>query len=200
MSAKAGFAIGATAPQGRRWTREEYLKMADAGVFAPDERVELIEGGIVAMTPQRGPHAASVRLAQETLRGVFGPGYDVRPQLPLSLGSDSEPEPDVAVVRGTPRDYVEGHPTTALLVVEVSEATLDFDRGTKAGLYAKAGIPEYWIVNLVDRVLEVHRDPAPEAGQPSDRGYRSIRRYGPAESVRPLGLGAGMVRVADLLP
>jgi Uma2 family endonuclease len=174
--------------------------MADAGVFAPGERVELIEGEIIAMTPQKSPHAASVRLVQEALRGLFGPGFDVRPQLPLSLGPDSEPEPDAAVVRGNPRDYIQEHPTTAVLGVEVADTTLDFDRGRKAGLYARAGIPEYWIVNLSDRVLEVYREPGPLADRPAEHGYRSIRRFGLPDSVTPLASPAAHVRIADLLP
>ncbi len=192
--------MGVTTPQVRHWTRDEYIRMAEAGVFAPGERVELIEGEIIAMTPQKSPHAASVRLVQETLRGLFGPGFDVRPQLPLSLGPDSEPEPDVAVVRGNPRDYVQEHPTTAVLVVEVADTTLDFDRGRKAGLYARAVIPEYWIVNLPDRTLEVYRDPGPLPDRPAEHGYRSVRRIGPADSVAPLASPAARVRVADLLP
>ncbi len=188
------------APQVRHWTCEEYQKMAEAGIFAPGERVELIEGEVIAKTPQKSPHAAAVRLGQEALRGVFGAGFDVRPQLPLSLGADSEPEPDIAVVRGAPRDYVQGHPSTALLVVEVADATLDFDRGRKAGLYARAGIPDYWIVNLPDRVLEVYRDPGPLADRPAEHGYRSIRRIGPLDSVAPLASPAAHVRVAELLP
>src|SRR3972149_3722191 len=102
--------MGVTIPQVPHWTREEYMKMAEAGIFGPGERVELIEGEIVAMTPQDSPHAAGVRGAQEVLRVTFGPGFDVRPQLPLSLGMDSEPEPDAAVVRGTWRGYVHPHP------------------------------------------------------------------------------------------
>lgn len=124
----------------------------------------------------------------------------MRPQLPLSLDPDSEPEPDAAVVRGAPRDYVDTHPTTALLVVEVADTPLDLDRGKKAGLYAKAGIPEYWIVNLVEPVLEVHRDPAPVPGGPSEAAYRLVRRHAPSEAVTLSTPGAGPVPVADLLP
>ena len=190
-----------TAPQVRHWNRDEYInKMAEAGVFAPGERVELIEGEIIAVTPQKSPHAAAVRLVQGALRGVFGGGFDVRPQLPLGLGPDSEPEPEIAVVRGTPRDYVQEHPTTAILLVEVADATLEFDRGRKASLYARAGIPEYWVVNLPDRTLEVHRDPGPLPDRPSGYGYRSIRRIGPAESVAPASAPTAQVHVVDLCP
>jgi Uma2 family endonuclease len=174
--------------------------MAEAGILAPGERVELIEGEIITMTPQESPHAAAGGLVEEALRVAFGPGFHVRSQRPLSLGLDSDPEPDAAVVRGTLRDYVKAHPTTAILVVEVSDTTLAFDRGRKSALYARAGIPEYWIVNLVDRILEVHRDPGPLPHDPSEFGYRSIRRHAPSEAVTPLASPGRAVRVADLLP
>lgn len=191
--------MGITVPQVRRWTCEEYYTMAEAGILARGERVELIEGEIITMTPQESPHAAGVSLVQDALRTAFGPGFYVRSQSPLRLGLDSEPEPDAAVVLGTVRDYVKAHPTTAVLVVEVSDTTVDFDRGRKSALYARASIPEYWIVNLVDRVLEVHRDPGALPRDPSKYGYRSIRRYEPSEAVTPLAL-AVPIRVADLLP
>lgn len=189
-----------TAPQVRLWTREEYYRMAEAGIFAPDERVELIEGEIVAMAAQGSLHATAVQLAPEALRVAFGGGFQVRSQLPLSLGAHSEPEPDAAVVPGAPRDYADAHPTMALLVVEVADETLAFDRGRKASLYAKAGIPEYWVLNLPERVLKVHRDPGPLPGRPSEYGYRSVRRFAPPESVTPLAPATGSVRMADLLP
>lgn len=192
--------MGVTALQLRRWMREDYYKMGDAGIFAPGERVELIEGEIVKMTPQKSPHASAVRYVQETLRGVFGEGFDVRPQLPLSLGEDSEPEPDGAVVRGSIATYVRAHPRTALLVVEVSETTLELDRGPKGAMYAKAAIPEYWILNLIERVLEVYRDPGPVVPGSSEYRYRWVRRVEAGESVRPLAAPEREIRVADLLP
>lgn len=187
-------------PAVRRWTRDDYYKMAEAGIFAPGERVELIEGEIVAMTPQKSPHAAAGSLVEEALRVAFGPGFHVRSQRPLDLGPESEPEPDAAVVRGRPRDYVSAHPVTAVLVVEISDTTLAYDRGRKAALYAKAGIPEYWIVNLVDRILEVHRDPRPLSGKPSECGYRSMRQFEPSKTVTPLESPSAVILVTDLLP
>ncbi len=173
--------------------------MAETGILAPEERVELIEGEIILKPQMSPPAAAASCLIRDALRVVFGPRFHVRSQGPLTLGPDSEPEPDAAVVRGTARDYVKTHPSTAVLVAEVSDTTLAFDRERKSPLYAKAGIPEYWIVNLVDRLLEVHRDPGPLPHGPSEFGYRSIRHFGPSEAVTPLGL-AVPVRVADLLP
>lgn len=184
----------------RLWTREEYLKMAEAGVFAPGERVELIEGEIIKMTPQKGPHMTGVTLVSEELRRAFGKGYVVRVQGPLALGPLSEPEPDVTVVRGSPRDYRDSHPTTAVLVVEVSDTTLVLDRQQKPGLYARAGIPEYWILNLLERVLEVYRDPAPLPDHPLGYGYRSSERLDASASVAPLAASATPIAVADLLP
>ncbi|MCI0636706.1 MAG: Uma2 family endonuclease, partial [Actinobacteria bacterium] len=146
-------------PPARRWTRDEYYRMAETGILRPDDRVELIDGEILTKSPQRSVDATAVLLSQEALHAAFGAGFDVRPQLPLALGEASEPEPDLAVVPGVPRDYRESHPTTALLVVEVAETSLAFDRGGKQALYARAGIPEYWIVDLVEGTLEVFRSP-----------------------------------------
>lgn len=179
-------------PQKKRWTREEYYRMGDAGLFL-EERVQLIYGEILKMAPMKGPHAAGVQLAEAATRNAFGNGYCVRSQLPLFLTDESEPEPDVAVVRGGPRDYLEQHPRTALLVVEVSKSTLAFDRGTKSRLYAEAGIEDYWVVNLVDRCLEVFR-------QPIDGEYADRSRYEHDAEVSPLAAPGSLVKVADLLP
>jgi len=192
--------MSVTAPSPRLWTREEYYKMAEAGVFRPDEHVELIGGRIVTMSPQNSPHATALTLTAEELRTLFAAGYVVRTQLPLDLSPSSQPEPDIAVVRGNVRDYASAHPTTALLIVEVSESSLRFDRGEKASLYASAGIPEYWIVNLLDRRLEVYRDPVPMTGQPYGYGYRTGTHYFAADVVTPLAAPQGVIKVADLLP
>src|SRR5919201_1159389 len=141
----------------RRWTRVEYEQLVERGVFTPGERIELIDGLLVVAEPQSSSHFTAVRLVERTLARVFGEGWDVRPQGPIALDETSEPEPDVAVVRGHPRDYAAAHPADPVLVVEVPLPSLAFDRQHKASLYARAGRPEYWIVNLVDRVLEVHR-------------------------------------------
>lgn len=177
--------------------------MAEAGVFRPDERVELIGGRIVAMSPQNSPHATTLILVHDALRTIFSAGYVVRMQLPLDLSPSSQPEPDIAVVRGTARDYASAHPTAALLVVEVSDSTLAFDRGEKASLYANASIPEYWIMNLVDRRLEVYRDPVPMPGQSYGYGYRSCTHYFAVDTVTPRAAAQGAlsaIKVADLLP
>lgn len=192
--------MAASVPQPRLWTREEYYKMVEAGVLRPDERVELIGGRIVAMSPQNSPHFTAVCLAEDVLRTAFGPGYVVRVQGPLDVSPSSQPEPDIAVVQGHVRDYARAHPTTALLVVEISESTLAFDRGEKASLYASAGVPEYWVVNLVDRRLEVYRDPVPVTGQPYGYGYRSCTYYFAADTVTPAAMPQSTIAVAELLP
>jgi Uma2 family endonuclease len=181
-------------PQTRRWTRDEYYQIADLGFFQ-DQRVELIEGEIIEMAPQKDVHAGVTGLVQRALENAFDVGYWVRVQLPLHFTNISEPEPDIAVVQGGPRDYIgTGHPRTALLVVEVSEATLRFDRGKKARLYAAAGIAEYWIVNLIDKCVEVHRFPGGDA-------YTDIKPYKSGESISPLNAAQGAAAaVLDILP
>jgi Uma2 family endonuclease len=173
--------------------------MAELGVFKPGERVELMGGRIIEMAPQHSPHATALLLTQDELRAVFIAGYVVRMQLPLDVSPSSQPEPDLAIVQGNIRDYTNAHPSMALLVVEVSDSTLAFDRGEKASLYASAGVPEYWIVNLKDRCLEVHRDPIPML-QPYGYGYRSRTQYFSTDTVSPLAAPQSAVKVEDLLP
>jgi Uma2 family endonuclease len=155
----------------RRFTREEYYRMAELGLFR-GERVELIEGDIIKMSPVSAEHVTCVHRLFQWLFQVFSDAT-VRIQSPLNLG-DSEPEPDIAVVPGKAGDYLHAHPTTALLVVEVAQTSLEYDREVKAPLYARAGIPEYWIVNLDGQCIEVYRDPAPMG---EGFGYRSRRIY-----------------------
>jgi hypothetical protein len=120
--------------------------MTGAGVFGPEDRLELLDGEIIDMAPQKSRHATAVTLVGEALRTLFRSGATVRVQLPFSLDDRSEPEPDVAVVPGNPRDYRDAHPSRALLICEVSDTTLGYDRGRKLTAYARAGIPEYWIL------------------------------------------------------
>jgi Uma2 family endonuclease len=185
-------------PQARRWTREEFYRMADLGFFH-GQRAELIEGEIVVMSPQKWLHACTVDRVAEVLRPGFGSGAWVRTQLPLNLGLSSDPEPDVSVVPGERDDYTD-HPTTALLVVEVSDTTLEYDRGRKASLYARAGIEDYWIVNLVDLQLEVYRQPRVDPSQDHGYGYGSVTVIGLTGTVVPLAGAHGGVPVGRLLP
>ena len=187
-------------PERRRFTREEYERAGRLGLF-DGERLELIGGEIVRkMTPQHSPHAAAIRRVEEALRVAFGSGFDVRVRLPLALADHSEPEPDVSVVRGSFTDYEQAHPESAVLVVEIADSSLRFDRGAKASLYAAAGIPEYWIVNLVEGVLEVHREPRPQPETAHGWVYRSVEILRPPASVTSLGAPGSLIPVADLLP
>jgi len=148
----------------RRFTVDEYHRMIEAGILGEDEHVQLLSGTVVAMTPQGRPHARVVqRLTRLFVRAV-GDDLEVLTQLPLTLLDESEPEPDLAVVRAEDAQSGEHHPRTAVLVIEVAGDSLRLDRQSKAVLYARAGIPEYWIANLAEATVEVHREPDPAAG------------------------------------
>src|SRR5947199_6487187 len=175
----------------RRWTRREYSRLIDVGVLHEDDPIELLEGRLVVAEPQHTPHATAIDLAGEALRQAFGAGWRVRIQLPLGLGPDSEPEPDVAVVRGDARDFLADHPPTAALVVEVSDAGLELDRRLKARIYAR-------VVNLVDRVVEVHRDPI--AARRRRSRYRDVTAIAARERIVPLAAPFSSILIADLLP
>jgi Uma2 family endonuclease len=185
------------APQDFRFTRDQYYRMSDMGFFQ-GRRVELIEGEIIQMPAQKNPHALSLTLSDYRIRAAFDGGFFVRVQLPFRVGDLSEPEPDLAVIVGDPRDYRD-HPDQAALLVEVADTTLDFDRKRKGPLYAASGVADYWIVNLIDRCVEVYRDPAadPVGG---DFRYASVRTYFSHESIAPLAKPSALVAVKDLLP
>jgi Uma2 family endonuclease len=178
-----------------RMTVERYFGLAQAGVLSEDDRVELLEGVVVAMTPSSPPHAAAVTMATRALLRAVGARASVRPQCTLVLGSHSVPEPDVAVVPGSDPDYASAHPTRALLVVEVADTSLQQDRLTKAAIYAAAGIPEYWIVNLRDGVVEVMRDP-----DRAQARYREVRAAGSDARLELVELAGASVAVTELLP
>lgn len=184
----------------RRWTRQEYEKMVTAGVFPPGERVELVDGEVLAMTAQGSAHATAVVVAAEALRIAFGAGAHVRVQMPLALDPSSEPEPDITAVVGSARDYRDAHPSSALLVVEVADTTLVYDREQKGSLYARAGVAEYGILNLLDRRLEVYRDPTPLPEGRYGWRYRTARSYTAGDQISPLAAPQARVSVADLLP
>ena len=167
--------------------------MVSGGVFHPEDKLELIDGEIYDVSPQSSRYATAIRLVEDALRQAFGSGFDVRVQLPAALDASSEPEPDVAVVEGGPRDYLDAHPTTALLTVEVSDTSLAFDRTTKQATYARNGIPEYWIVNLIDRQIEVHR-------QPEGNVYAQVDKLTAPGRITPLSRPDHSMAVHDLLP
>jgi Uma2 family endonuclease len=183
-----------------RWNRDEYDRLIEAGFFRYREPVELIGGELVVAEPQGSGHYAAIRAVEEALRAAFGPGWEVRTQGPLALDDDSEPEPDVSVVPGSFRDYVTAHPSRPVLVVEVSESSLAVDRHHKGSLYARAGVADYWIVNLVDRVVEICREPVSDAAAAFGWRYRSVEMLAREASVSPLALPSIQIRVADVLP
>src|SRR5262249_31049856 len=189
-----------TSPRTRRLTRYEYERLVETGFFRPDEAVELIAGQLLVAEPQGGPHAVAVSLAADALRSAFGPGWVVREEKPIAPDDESEPEPDLAVVPGKHRDYLAGHPARPVLVVEVADTSLLWDRDHKGSLYARSSLPDYWIVNLVDRVLEVYREPAPDQSAPFGWRYRSVTIVRAPAAVAPLTVQNARLAVADLLP
>jgi Uma2 family endonuclease len=185
----------------RRFTRAEYHRAAETGVFAPDERLELLWGKVVTkMSPMSRLHARAIRCVSGALEEAFGGEYDVQGQLPLAYG-DSEPEPDISVVPGTPDHYKE-HPacSDAVLVVEIADSSLRFDRGTKAALYAEAGVRDYWVLNLTNRTLEIFRDPAPSRDAPRGFAYRTHTVYTTDLTVLPLERPDVAIAVSSLFP
>jgi len=184
----------------RSWTRLEYERLVETGFFRPGEPIELIGGQLLVAEPVGEPHAVAVGLTEDALRVAFGAGWVVREEKPIALDDDSEPEPDLAVVQGKHRDYLVGHPVRPVLVVEVAESSLATDRDDKGSLYARGGITDYWIVNLLDRVLEVYREPVPDPSAPFGWRYGSVEILGPPASVSPLVVPGARVAVGDLLP
>ena len=186
-------------PRARLWTQAEFHRMAELGFFR-GQRAELIEGEIVVLSPQKALHFTTTDQAAELLRQAFGAGYHIRMQGPLDFGRHSEPEPDVAVAKGSRASYRKRHPRTAVLVIEVSDTTLNSDRTRKASLYARAGVADYWIINLVDRQLEVYRRPGPDPAQPYGHGYGGRTVLAAGRTASPLAAPTIKLAVADLLP
>lgn len=159
--------------------------MGEAGVFRPGERVELIEGEIVPVSPHILPHGDRIMKLNTRFVRAFGETHFVRVQLPLTLGDKSEPEPDFAVVSPEQAQMGPRHPPTADLVVEIADTSLSYDRAEKASLYARAKVPEYWLVNLVDGRLEVRTRPDPEPEAIFGWGYRELTILSPGQEIAP---------------
>ena len=168
--------------QRHRVTVDEYYRMAEAGVLAPDARVELIEGEIVDMAPMKSLHAATVGRLMRLLVRAVGERALATCQTPLRLSDRSEPEPDLIVLKPRVDEYLEAHPTAAdvLLLIEVSETTLNYDRGIKVPLYARHSVAEVWIIDLENRLVPFFRHPSGEA-------YTDITA---TETPRPTPIGA----------
>ena len=156
-----------TSTKVRLWTVDEYHRLIETGILTTDEKVELVEGQIIQMSPQRPPHAATTQRTANYLSRLLRNQAYIRVQLPITLLPNSEPEPDIAVVRIDDREYFDHHPTAdeMFLLVEVAKTTLKSDRIIKASTYAKAEIPEYWVLDVQERQVHVFREPVGEAYQ-----------------------------------
>ena len=182
-------------PQRHAISAEEYLRMGDSGVFAPEARLELIEGEIVEMAPIGSPHAGMVNTLNWLLTRAAGELAVVAVQNPLIVGDRSVPQPDLALLRPRADHYSRSHPTSAdvLLLIEVADTTLAFDLGTKVPLYARSGIAEAWVIDVQERAVRVFRDP-------SASGYRTSFTVSGGESVAVLALPAAVISPAALFP
>jgi Uma2 family endonuclease len=172
----------------RPLSRREYDRLVALDWFA-DERIELLRGMLVTMSPQHWPHAAAVAFLNEQLVLQLAGRYEVRPQLPFAADDWSEPEPDFAVVAKDPARRE--HPSEVLLVIEVADSSLRIDRGIKRTIYADAGVPEYWIVDVTTLTVEVHT-------VPSNGRYASVQTLRDGEVLRPTLLPEVSIRIADI--
>jgi Uma2 family endonuclease len=181
-------------------TLEQYHRMGETGILTPDDRVELLDGILVTKPMKKPPHVTANRKTRRALEGLPPGNWFVNAQEPVTL-DDSEPEPDVSLILGPPGDYDARHPVPAeiALVVEVADSSLPRDRDWKKRIYARNAIPVYWIVNLVDRVLEVYADPSGPVLTPD---YGTARFLKPGDSVDVVVAGSvvGTIPVAELFP
>jgi len=181
-------------PVTRRFTTAEYYRMVAAGILREDDRVELVDGRVVEMTPIGPRHAGCVKAVADLLRRALGPMALLGVQDPIMLEEGSEPQPDVMVLRRLPEGYRRRHPGPAdvLLLIEVSDASLEYDRGTKVPLYARAGIAEVWLVDLDGARIEVYRTPSGE-------GYRDVRGVSRGEMLSPSAFPDVVIPAAEVL-
>jgi Uma2 family endonuclease len=184
----------------RQWTRREYHRLDELGVLPEDEPVELLDGQLVVAEPKGAPHATIVARIAAVLRRTLGEDWFVRQQDPIALDETSEPEPDVVVVPGADLDYFDGHPARPVLVVEVAETSLYYDRGHKGSAYARAGLSDYWIVNLVDWRIEVYRHPVSDNSAELGWRYLDVDFLTAGAAIVPLARPDVSVAVSDILP
>ncbi|MEG4799156.1 Uma2 family endonuclease [Microcoleus sp. ARI1-B5] len=179
----------------RKWTVKEYQKLGEMGFFHPEERVELISGNIIKMSAKGTAHTSATRRTATLLRDLLENLAAVYTQDPIALDDNSEPEPDIAVVRIDPFDYATHHPTPSevYLIIEVADSSLAYDREIKAQIYARSGIVDYWVVNVNERQLHVFREPA-------DDGYQSEVILEETASISPLQFPAFNIAIQELLP
>lgn len=184
-----------TTLQLRLWTVEEYHRMAEAGIFGAEERVELLEGKIVWMIAKGTAHTSAVGRTYKLLEKRIGNRAWISIQDPVKLNERSEPEPDVAVVKIDPLDYADHHPTPSevYLIIEVADSSLKLDCETKGKAYAKAGISDYWVLDVVNRQLHVFR-------QPAEDGYESEEILSEEQTISPLEFPDLQIGVFEMLP
>jgi Uma2 family endonuclease len=171
-------------PTLKRFTIEEYHRLTELGFFHEDDRIELIQGQLIHMAAKGTAHEACNRKLLRELPRLLGNRATLQNQSPITLPNDGEPEPDFAIVRNRPDDYLSAHPSPGdvLLVIEISDSSLTYDQETKLEMYAEDGIQDYWIFNLLDRVLEMYSEPYQKSA--SEFGYRLKRVALPNERVK----------------
>lgn len=183
----------------KRFTRTEYDRICLTGVFE-GQRVELVEGEILRMSPIGSHHNVVVDLADERMKQIFPRGYRVRVQSSFVVPIETELEPDIAVVLGNARDYLTRNPDAAVLIIEVAESSREYDMTAKASLYARGDVQDYWVIDLTQPAIHVFRSPGPQTDSPFQYGYRDVRTYRPEEIVSPLAMPESGILVSDLLP
>lgn len=190
----ASTALSPTTVSRRRFTIAEYYAMAKAGILHADDRVELIEGEVVQMSPINALHAGHVKRVNQLFTSRLGKRVTLSVQDPVHLGDDSEPQPDIALLKPRADFYEQSHPTPddVLLIVEISDTTVEYDREVKAPLYARHRIQELWLVNLPEGQLEVYRDPGP-------KGYKTRLLLSSGDGVTPLAFADVTLRVDEIL-
>jgi Uma2 family endonuclease len=193
MAAPLDIPIGL--PEQRRISVAEYHRMVEVGILGEDDRVELLEGVLIAMPPMGEPHSFTIQELNRIIVRALPDGYRVRPQLPVTLGNYSEPQPDLAIVTLEDANRRTEHPENALLVIEVAYSSLRYDRNAKGPVYARWGIPEYWIVDVEGRAVEVYTDPDRAAPR-----YRHMARLGETDVLQAGLVPIPGIRVAEILP
>jgi Uma2 family endonuclease len=187
-----------TTPRVKLWNREEYSRLAELGLL-PEKHVELIGGVIYEVSPQSTAHFYCFEKMRRILEAIFGELYWVRSQGPLVAGDFSEPEPDLCVVRGQV-ELLPDHPTSGVLVVEISKTSLAFDRLTKACLYASMQILDYWVLDIENQQLWVHRQPIADGTSPFGHRYSQVEAVSADGSVSPLEKPEASITIAQMLP
>ena len=188
LSTEAPFTI-------RKWTVKEYHKLGEMGFFHPEERVELLSGNIITISAKGTANSSATRRTANVLRDILGNQGDVYYKSPIALDDNSEPEPDITLVRIDPFDYATHHPTPSevYLIIEVADSSLAYDREIKAKIYARSGIADYWVLNVNNRQLHVFREPA-------DDRYQSEVILGETANISPLQFPDFNIAIQEMLP